>query len=190
PTHQQYEPPVIVLGNKTDMERYRLEVRKRVLVTPNVSLTASRDLTRSRSVTSPHFGQTARGVRFQPLCLDAFPNPVSTGQVASPTRQPPRLDPVCVTRRATQVSKAEGNSLASQYGCSFFEASAAGDYEGVQKVFHGRYAKSGGRESGHAAYPALHIRGQVRSTRNHGGALASSQRGGKSKNLSSQTDMI
>ena len=34
------------------------------------------------------------------------------------------------------VSSEEGKALASQFDCAFYEASAAEDYESVQRVFH------------------------------------------------------
>ncbi|KAI8477921.1 Ras-like protein member 12 [Branchiostoma belcheri] len=110
PTHQQYEPPVIVLGNKTDMERYR------------------------------------------------------------------------------QVSKAEGNSLASQYGCSFFEASAAGDYEGVQKVFHGAIREiRRERERNMPLTPLFISEDKSGLPATTGARSPAPKRGGKSKNVQKKT---
>ncbi|XP_002732797.1 ras-like protein family member 12 [Saccoglossus kowalevskii] len=37
--------------------------------------------------------------------------------------------------RYRQVSKSEGNVLSQQYACKFYETSAAGNYESVEKVF-------------------------------------------------------
>ncbi|XP_077987429.1 ras-like protein family member 12 [Glandiceps talaboti] len=38
-------------------------------------------------------------------------------------------------QRYRQVSKTEGNSLSQQYACKFYESSAAGNYDSVEKVF-------------------------------------------------------
>ncbi|XP_066274233.1 ras-like protein family member 12 [Branchiostoma lanceolatum] len=109
PTQQQYEPPVIVLGNKTDMERYR------------------------------------------------------------------------------QVSKAEGNSIASQYGCSFYEASAAGDYDGVQTVFHGAIREIRRERERNMPLTPLFISEDKSGLPTTGARSPAAKRGGKSKNVQKKT---
>lgn len=52
--------------------------------------------------------------------------------------------------RYRQVSRSEGEELASRFGCVFFEISACMDFQGVQRVFHEAVRRS--RESGRLVY--------------------------------------
>ena len=119
-----YDAPLILIGNKLDLERYRQDnsTNKKCsfefrTFAKSEELTVETNVQRHMSI----IVLTRRFPRPFGVIFISFPFPIFYFYVRTTCRQ---------------VSKAEGSSLAHFYNAAFFETSAAEEFNCVERVFH------------------------------------------------------